>query len=73
MLQYELASGHSMREFSDHILLLACAMPRVAIICSFLKDVVVLPNNGELIIPGLSGSSLPVGYCNMLALRIEFL
>ena len=34
---------------------------------------VILPNHGELIVPGRSGQSLPVEYCNVLALRISFM
>ena len=40
---------------------------------SFVLEALVLPNRGDLIVPGRLGSVLPVDYCQVLAFRIAFL
>ena len=40
---------------------------------AFVQSAIILPNHGELIVPGQSGQVLPVDYCNVLALRISFI
>ena len=40
---------------------------------SCVLEALVLPNRGDLIVPGRLGSVLPVDYCQVLAFRIAFL